>query len=194
MLPNTRLSFWTLLRVPPEKRDKILNILAGYGVVLPLTPRQISTLSKVNINTVRRYLTGPLFKSNFVKKERGLYQITEEGLKQIQYPLCIEERLARLNFIKAKIEKEIDEITNQKEVIHSAWLKVLNEYVIAKFRNIVKQIENCKKRSKNWEEFKILLESSSKNRTRDYQIQHAISVFDKAKKRIPFTIWKKESP
>jgi len=191
MLPRS-----PFLEFPPEKRHKVLNVLASYGRIVPLSPKQVSLLSECNINTVRRYLNGMLLKNRFVRRRNGLYQITEEGLRQISYSIRIEERVNILQNLMKRIETELIQTLKKREMIDHIWVQAL-ENRISEYPSVIQEcIEKCKEQSSNWYEFNgLFLQCVEPISDSDSGTIHLVTVYllDKAQKRIPFDVWKKVS-
>ena len=191
MLPQ-----FPFMEYPPEKRHKVLNVLASYGRIVPLSPKQVSLLSKCNINTVRRYLNGMLLKNRFVQRRNGLYQITEEGLRQVSYSLRIEERISILRNLMKCIETELTQTLKKKEMIDRIWVQAL-ENRISEYPSIIQKcIGKCKEESGNWEEFSgMFLQCVDPISDSEGGMIHLVTVYllAKAQRRIPFDVWRKLS-
>jgi predicted transcriptional regulator len=184
------------LEYPIEKRDRILNALACYRGIIPLTPRQVSIASQSNINTVRRYLNGRLLENGFVKRKNGLYEITERGLEQIQYSIRIEERIVILERLAKILDDELLGVSRKREGINQVWVRALEREIIRLDPSTVKSIRTCKKKSNTWDKFKRLLKQYTESVPDFDQLEIASAlryIFARAEKRIPFQIWKERS-
>jgi hypothetical protein len=193
MLPK-----YPFLEYPTEKRDRILNALACYRRIIPLTPRQVSITSQSNIHTVRHYLNGRLLENGLVRRKDGLYEITERGLEQIQYSIRVEERIVILERLAKILEDELLRISRKREGIHQAWVQALEREIIRDSmpRALLECIKVCKKKSDTWEKFRVLLQEyadSIPDLDRTYLQFVLRSVFARAEKRIPFQIWKERT-